>query len=336
MKVGQEGVSREVPETGRSQPLGRRALLGWLGLAAVGQSLGCAPPEVDPKQQVPGAVTYGRRGISDGRFLKPRGIAIDAEDRIYIVDMTGRIQVFSAEGEHQRTWNTPSIEQGKPTGISVGSDGMVMVADTHYFRILFYTPEGRLEESRTIGGTLGKGPGQFGFVTDVLEDPEGHLLVSNYGDTDRVQKFDRKGKWLGEFGLHGEGPLEFSRPQSMAIDRRGRLWVSDACNHRLQVIDFRGDRPQLLAMHGSVGDEAGRFRYPYGLCADGDRMLVVEYGNHRVQAIDLEGRSLGFFGGPGDQLGQLNQPWSMVVDQKGRWHILDSLNHRVQRWPSPV
>jgi hypothetical protein len=89
-------------------------------------------------------------------------------------------------------------------------------------------------------------------------------------------------------------------------------------------------------MHGSVGDEAGRFRYPYGLCADGDRMLVVEYGNHRVQAIDLEGRSLGFFGGPGDQLGQLNQPWSMVVDKKGRWHILDSLNHRVQRWPSPV
>ncbi|MFN5770180.1 MAG: hypothetical protein ACK44Z_12585, partial [Pirellulaceae bacterium] len=36
----------------------------------------------------------------------------------------------------------------------------------------------------SLGGTLGKGPGQFGFVTDVLEDSEGHLLVSNYGDTD--------------------------------------------------------------------------------------------------------------------------------------------------------
>ncbi|MFN5769384.1 MAG: hypothetical protein ACK44Z_08585, partial [Pirellulaceae bacterium] len=90
MRVGQEGFSREVSEAGRSQPWDRRVFVGCLGLAALGQGLGCAPPAADPKKQVQGAVTYGRRGISDGRFLKPRGIAIDAEDRIYIVDMTGR------------------------------------------------------------------------------------------------------------------------------------------------------------------------------------------------------------------------------------------------------
>src|ERR1700676_661987 len=39
-------------------------------------------------------LVWGRRGISDGRFQKPRAIAIDGKDQLYIVDMTARIQVF--------------------------------------------------------------------------------------------------------------------------------------------------------------------------------------------------------------------------------------------------
>src|SRR5690606_31895499 len=84
---------------------------------------------------------WGRRGISDGRFQKPRAMTIDGQDRIYIVDMTARIQVFTPEGQFLRMWQTPTHDNGRPTGLGVDRDGNILVADTHYFRLLIYSPE---------------------------------------------------------------------------------------------------------------------------------------------------------------------------------------------------
>ncbi|MEM9411866.1 MAG: hypothetical protein AAGA30_12175, partial [Planctomycetota bacterium] len=95
---------------------------------------------------------WGRRGIEDGRFQKPRAIAVDASNHLYIVDMTGRIQVFDEKFNLVNAWRTPEIRMGKPCGMTVANDGTLMVADTHYHRILFYDIQGNLDESRTIGG----------------------------------------------------------------------------------------------------------------------------------------------------------------------------------------
>ena len=60
-------------------------------------------------------------------------------------------------------------------------------------------------------------------------------------------------------------------------------------------------------------------------------LYVVEYGNHRVQKFTPDGVSLGCWGGPGKLPGQLHSPWALAVDSKGRVHVCDSENHRVQR-----
>ena len=72
----------------------------------------------------------GRRGISDGRFQKPRAMAVDDKDLLYIVDMTARIQVLDTEGRFIRKWQTPDHTAGKPSGISISNDGSVLVAET--------------------------------------------------------------------------------------------------------------------------------------------------------------------------------------------------------------
>src|SRR5688500_1688611 len=59
---------------------------------------------------------WGRRGVSFGRFQKPRAMAIDGQDNLYIVDMKAQIQVFSPDGEYLRGWQTPDHKVGKPTG----------------------------------------------------------------------------------------------------------------------------------------------------------------------------------------------------------------------------
>jgi DNA-binding beta-propeller fold protein YncE len=213
--------------------------------------------------------------------------------------------------------------------MSMSRAGLLMVADTHYYRVLFYTPTGELREDLTIGGTMGQGPGEFGFVTDVVEDSAGNYYVSEYGEFDRIQKFSPDRKFALEWGGHGERPGEFARPQSMVVTGDDRIVIADACNHRIQIFDAEGN---LLSIWGEQGAEPGQFAYPYGLALDPhENVYVCEYGNHRVQKLTLEGTPLGVWGREGRRPGQLFNPWSIVLDSRGRVHVIDSMNHRVQR-----
>lgn len=270
---------------------------------------------------------WARRGISEGRLQKPRAMAIDRQQRIYIVDMTARIQVFDTEGRFLHGWSTPEHKAGKPTGLSVGIDGNVLVADTHYSRLLIYSPEGRL--LRTLGGTLGQKPGEFGLVTDAVQDTQGNYYVGEYGEFDRIQKFTADGTFLCQWGKHGSAPGEFSRPQNLALDEEGHLWVTDACNHRIQVFDGEG---KLLKLWGTPGSAPGQLYYPYDLILHPDgTVYVAEFGNHRIQRFTRDGQSLGCWGTNGRSEGQLDCPWALVLDGQGRLHVLDTGNHRVQR-----
>ncbi len=272
---------------------------------------------------------WGRLGISDGRFQKPRAMAIDAQDHLYIVDMTARIQVLDGEGTFLRAWNTPEHAHGKPTGLTIAPDGILLVADTHYYRVLSYTQDGQLLEDLTLGGTMGQGPGEFGLVTDAVRDAAGNYYVAEYGEYDRVQKFSPDREFILQWGGHGSEPGMFVRPQNLEMDREGHLWVADACNHRIQVFDTDG---KLLTMWGTPGSAPGQLRYPYDLAFDeGGHVYVCEYGNNRVQKFTRDGKSIACWGTSGRRPGQLFNPWALVYDSQGRLDVLDSNNHRVQR-----
>jgi DNA-binding beta-propeller fold protein YncE len=272
---------------------------------------------------------WGQRGTTAGRLQKPRAVAIDAQDRLFIVDMSARIQMFDADGNLLREpWQTPAFKDGKPTGLSIDRDGNLMVADTHYYRVLFYTPDGTLLREKTIGGTLGAGPGEFGLVTDVVQDSAGNYYVSEYGTFDRIQKFSPNGEFLLQWGGHGSERGQFRRPQNMAIDVRDQIWVADACNHRIQVFDTSGNLVKIL---GSQGRASGELTYPYDLVLDGGFIYICEMGNNRVQKLTLEWEPVATWGRSGRGPGELYNPWALVRDSEGRLLVIDSNNHRVQR-----
>lgn len=318
-------------ELARPAPHSRAIRIGMVTWALVASLLaGCRNDSTGGSAEP--ELIYGRQGISDGRFTRPRSIAIDAQDRIYIVDFTARIQVFDRDGKFLRGWRTPKFDQGKPTGLSIDRQGRLMVADTHCARVLFYTPEGELLPELTIGGEYGPGPGQFHFVTDVVEDSQGNFYVAEYGEMDRIQKFSPDRKFLFQWGEHGDQPGQMNRPQALAIDEHDQLWVADSCNHRIQVFHVTGEEPKLVQTWGEHGSEPGQMNYPYGMYLDGKgHVYVTEFGNHRVQKFTLDGKSLGTWGAVGRGPGQLSQPWSSAMDSRGDLHVLDSYNHRVQK-----
>lgn len=338
----------------RSTP-GRAAAGLALGvLAAAG---GCSTRD-DAGSSAPVVSEFGGRGMAPGQLAQPR--AIDADDRsVWVIDKSARVQRLDpATGGVLASWTMPDYALGKPTGVTIaagprsGADGgpepAVYVPDTHYQRVMIYTVPPNTEiapELLASFGSYGTGPGQFIYPTDVAVLPGAdrrvvRVYVSEYGGNDRVSVFDAAYRFLFSFGCsrgtdaaQAAGPevVEFDRPQSMALDAgRKRLIVADACDHRLGVFDLDGKLIRWIGSRETGGREPGRFNYPYGLalCPDGS-VLVAEFGNHRVQRIDVEtGESLGVFGAMGRGPGQVLNPWGVAIIGPTAY-VLDSGNSRV-------
>jgi sugar lactone lactonase YvrE len=314
-----------------SSPLSRRAFSATVCSAGLAALSGCVA--IGPIQGELDAV-WGRAGSSPGRLNHPRSITIDEQDQLYIVDKTPRIQVFSTDGELIRSWQTPDFQYGKPCGLSFDLEGNLLVADTHYYRILTYEKTGKLLAERTIGGERGFTPGKFHFVTDCQQNKNGDFYIAEYGEFDRIQKFSPDRKFVMQWGGHGSEAGQFLRPQKMEFDRAGLLWVTDACNHRIQVFDVSGLEPKLAKSWGEFGQQPGQLGYPYDLHLDEKAGVVYlcEFGNHRVQKFTLDGQYLGSWGRNGRKPGELDQPWGITRDSLGRMYVIDTYNHRVQRF----
>jgi DNA-binding beta-propeller fold protein YncE len=285
---------------------------------------GCAGPSATPE------LVWGKRGVQPGDLVKPRAVAIDAQDHLYIVDWTARIQVFDRDGKHLGpVWTCPDYRNGRPSGLSIDRDGNLLVSDSHYHCLRIYSPEGKL--LRTIGGEAGTEPGQLGYVSDAVQDTDGFYYVAEFGDNQRISKFNVDGKFVQCWGGPGSEAGEFSRIRALALGPDGLLYAADACNHRIQVFTRDG---KLVRVWGKQGTEKGQLSYPYDLAfAPGETpcLYVIEYGNSRVQKFTPTGESLGTWGGPGREPGKLAGPWALAVDSKGRVHVIDSENDRVQR-----
>jgi DNA-binding beta-propeller fold protein YncE len=270
----------------------------------------------------------GTRGTGVGEFNKPRSVAVDGGDNLYVVDMTGRVQKFSPDGEFLLAWQMEQTELGRPKGMDRDSKGNIVVIEPHYSRVNHFSADGR-EVARW--GSHGTADGQLAFPRAVAVGRDGELYVSEYGLRERVQRFSALGQeFLGTFGQGGTGPGEFNRPEGLGTDAQGRVYVADSCNHRIQIFSAEGS---FLRSYGKAGMRAGELSYPYDIRVDAaGRQYICEFGNSRIQIFDPDGEVLEVIGGPGSAPGMFANPWSIAFDSKWNLYVADSQNHRVQKF----
>lgn len=311
------------------------ALLGWggwsgwdggAGGADVATSFGALQPAGKPRP---------------GHFLKVRSVAVAPDQTLWILDLTGRIQHMTMAGAYLGEIRLPSIGRGSPQGLDVAPNGDILVADTHYNRILRYAPDGRLRFGFGQGPFDGSKPepGELFWPCAVVAAPDGTIYTGEYGaEVDRIQVWTAGGEYLRHFGGFGERPGAFSRPAGLAIGPRGLLHVADAGNGRIQVFRTDGALVRILSRPGGL-------LYPYDVAVDGEgRVHAVEYSGHRVTVFDAGGAFLRQWGTlqhrvvkpkrPQPVLG-LNSPWGVDVTAEGRAFVADSLNARIVTLPPP-
>jgi DNA-binding beta-propeller fold protein YncE len=311
-------------------------------LLSLGCATGCSPSSSSTSSlssHIFSAVQIiGTRGVGVGQLNKPRSVAIDSHDDLFVVDMTGRVQKFSSNGVFKLSWQMPQTDLGKPKGMCRDREGNILIVEPHYQRVNHFSSEGKLLAQWGMRGT---NEGQFILPRAVAVNSHNQIFVSEYEGRERVQKFEWPKTKLGQpnckseaalvfaIGRAGTGAAQFNRPEGICVDSHDRLYVADSCNHRIQIFSPDG---QLIAAYGKAGTGLGELSYPYDICVDeAGRQYVCEFGNSRIQVFDAQNHPIEIIGGPGSEPGRFSNPWGVALDSAGNLYVADSQNHRVQK-----
>jgi sugar lactone lactonase YvrE len=164
-----------------------------------------------------------------------------------------------------------------PHGIHVDPQGNVWIADfagnkegTKGHQVHKFSPKGEKLLSLGIAGKPGNADGQFNQPNDVVVGPDGSIYVSDghdgqgmttnaaiaeglkRGATARISKFSPDGKFIKSWGQLGVRHGEFRTPHALVFDAKGRLWVADRGNHRIEIFDQDGKYLESRYMYGRI------------------------------------------------------------------------------------
>jgi DNA-binding beta-propeller fold protein YncE len=171
-----------------------------------------------------------------------------------------------------------------PVGITVDSNGNILVADTGNGRIEEFSPTGAFLAAI---GSKGTGHGQLGDPNGIAVDRAGNIYVAEAGNH-RVQKLTADGTFIAEW----KGPEPgFYGPRRIAIGPDDSLYVVDQGRTRIVKLSANG---QVLATWGSRGSRDGQFNDHTSVAVDPktNKIYVADPINKRIQVFDSNGQFL--------------------------------------------
>src|SRR5581483_1312321 len=129
------------------------------------------------------------------------------------------------------------------------------------------------------------------------------------------------------FGTYGTKAGEFIDPLAVAFGPDNRIYVLDAGNSRVQILDRMGN---ALAAFGERGSAHGQLIAPESLAVNARGVVAVaDTGNNRVQLFSAEGKFIKAWGARGTGAGQFRAPRGVAITGE-RVFVADTQNQRVQ------
>ena len=133
-------------------------------------------------------------------------------------------------------------------------------------------------------GEPGKGSPHFNSPTDVVVAGNGDIFVTDghaAESNNRAVKFSRERANIKEWGGTGYAPGQLRLPHTIAIDSRGRLFVGDRENARIQILDQDGNHLATWRQFGrpsSITFDRNGMIYVADSTSDDEKNPGFEYG----------------------------------------------------------
>jgi DNA-binding beta-propeller fold protein YncE len=260
----------------------------------------------------------------DEQLARPMAVAVDGRERLLVADtQRGRVHIFDRrEGEYAHLRGSDMESMRLPIGLAVDGGDNIYVADGELNQIFVFRPDGEFDRMLDTSAWL-KRPSAL-----AIDRTRQRLYVVDTPAHD-VKVLDLpSGAVHSVIGRRGVERGEFNFPTYVALDREGRLAVTDSMNMRIQIFDAEG---QLVSSFGKHGDGSGDFSAPKGVALDSaGHVYVADAGFDNVQVFDESGKLLLFWGTSGQEAGKFWLPTGLLIDAQDRIYVADSYNKRVQ------
>ncbi|MEB3236427.1 MAG: hypothetical protein VKO64_02230 [Candidatus Sericytochromatia bacterium] len=292
-------------------------------LPTLGSGLATWRVETWAGQDATGSLDGPRLGAT---FEELAGLAMGADGALYLSDHKGRnLRRIGSDGV-VTTLLGPDRLNG-PRGIALAPSGTLYGCESDRHRVLALEPGG---EARVVAGGAGIGSvdgppdvARFDGPCGVAVRPDGRVVVGSafplHGPNSVAVKPDGQVLVLerqmgrlsllapdqsvttvagGGYPTYADGTgasAGFSEPSKICLAPDGRVFVGDAGDHRVRVVEPDG-RVWTLAGDGPVGFTGGsfadgtgataRFNRPMGIALGKDGALfVADSGNHRIRRL---------------------------------------------------
>jgi len=250
------------------------------------------------------------KSFGAGMFIAPHGIYVDKDDNIWITDYQD---------------NAPLPEGGRGRGAGRGAPQAGPIGPrpgaTKGNQVFKFSSDGKL--LMTIGKPGGAAEPECCYApNDVIVSKNGDIFISegHGAGNNIVFKFSKDGTLIKSWGKHGTGPGEFDQPHSLAFDSKGRLYVADRSNNRIQIFD----------QDGNFISELRQFSRPSGVFIDKhDNIYVADSESESVSRNHdgwkrgirtgslKDGKVVAFIPDPAEKATGTSAAEGVAVDAKG-------------------
>jgi len=316
---------------------------------------------------VPNTVGVRNGALSQARFTKPTGLVFDRSGNLYIADHGNMVvrKVATSLTASTLAGNAP---------VSGGTDGFV--SDARFFLPnqlafdhlgnVFLTDSANTIRKIDVDGNVttfagtrnqaGSADGtgaaaRFFYPQGLAVDAANNVWVADTGNN-TIRKITPDGKVTTVAGVAGTSgksdgagtQARFDQPWSLAFDDRGYLYIADAANNLIRLLDPSGV-VTTYAGTGADGSSNGSalsssFSFPIAIAVDAGRNLyIADWGNNVVRKITSSGTVSTFAGrsgssGSADGTGTnafFDHPAGVTVAPDGSIFVADQDNHTIRR-----
>jgi hypothetical protein len=180
-------------------------------------------------------------------------VKIDAKDQVWVTTRRyPAVEIYTPDGQFVRAWDNPKLFNDNHSTIYLNpkvapnlhymrfdAQGNLWITDTARHTLRKCDPDGNVLMTLGVPDEPGSDDKHFNRPAGVDVGPAGVFVADGYGNR-RVVHYSLDGKFIKTWGKQGIAPGEFILPHDVAHDSKGRLYVADRLNERIQIFDYEG------------------------------------------------------------------------------------------------